>query len=98
MFPFFYPARKEPGFSIGWDNANQMNDFQLRKSKNKEVTGKITTQAIIGGQQMVPQRSPYQQPGTNYYEPQAKDCTPFSIQTNKSCTRTLTSPTKSYRR
>lgn len=56
MFHSFYPARREPEFSIGWSNANQLNDFQMRKSKNKEVTGKITTQAIIQGGDLYPQR------------------------------------------
>lgn len=65
MFVIAYPARKDPSFSIGWDSHNQLNDFQLRKAKNKEVTGKITTQAIIQSQD-IPQR--------NVYEPQMNDC------------------------
>jgi hypothetical protein len=70
MFPSSYPARREPEFSIGWSNSNQLNDFQMRKSKNKEVTGKITTQAIIQGQDFYPQRLPAYDPAPT------RNCTP----------------------
>lgn len=79
-----YPARKDQALSLGWDNQPQLNHFQLKQHKNKEVTAKITTQTIIQGQQdLIPQRTPY--------DLQQKDCTPFSIQINASSMRTPTS-------
>lgn len=75
-----------------------MNDFQLRKSKNKEVTGKITTQAIINQQQILPQRNPYQHPGNHQYEPQANDCIDSPIQTSKFSMRIQTSLARSWKK
>lgn len=66
-----------------------MNDYQMRKSKNKEITGKITTQTIIQQQEMIPQRAPYDAPRTPY-ELQAKDCTQFATQMRKYSMITLT--------
>lgn len=80
MFALLYQARREPEFSIGWSNNNQMNDYQLRKSKNKEVTGKITTQSIIQGQDVsYPQR---QQQQLQAYDPTPKDCIFHAIKIN----------------
>jgi hypothetical protein len=94
MFACCYEARREAEFTIGWSNANQLNDYQMRKSKNKEVTGKITTAAIIQGQGL-----PYpirQMPPA--YDPPARDsrdCNPTDIQTPLPHTRTF--PRKSWR-
>ena len=35
MCLYSYPAKKEPSFALGWDGNNQLNDFQMKKSKNK---------------------------------------------------------------
>jgi len=52
-----------------------MNDFQMRKSKNREVTGKVTTQNIISSADVTPQqRAP---------ELQAQDSTPYFIKSKK---------------
>lgn len=93
MFACCYEARREAEFSIGWNNANQLNDYQMRKSKNKEVTGKITTAAIIQGQGL-----PYHRQMPPAYDPPARDsrdCTPTDIQTPLPPTKT--SPRKSWR-
>lgn len=50
MCSFFHSARREQEFAIGWEATPMLNDYQLRKTKNKEVTGKITTNSIISGQ------------------------------------------------
>jgi hypothetical protein len=87
MFACFYEARRENEFSIGWSNSNQLNEFQLRKSKNKEVTGKITTQAIIQGQDL---SYPLRQ--INAYDPPSRDqrdCTSLSIQMPRPPTKTF---------
>jgi hypothetical protein len=87
MFACCYEARREAEFSIGWSNSNQLNDYQMRKSKNKEVTGKITTSAIIQGQSAAyPQR---QMPPA--YDPPARDsrdCTLHDTQMRLPPTRT----------
>ena len=57
----------------------------MRKSKNKEVTGKITTQAIIQGQDLnYPQRQ------LQAYDPSPKDCKAPFIKINASSMRTPT--------
>ena len=93
MFSSFYPARRDAEFSIGWSNNNQLNEYQMRKSKNKEVTGKITTQAIIQGQDVnYPQRQ------LQAYDPSPKDCTTLTIKINASFMRTPTSRRRNSRR
>ena len=53
------PYRRGDEFSLNWEQANQMSNYQMRKSKNREVTGKITTQAIIQNQEL-PRQAPSQ--------------------------------------
>ena len=89
MLTSVYAARNNPSFQIGWDPNSQMNDYQLRKSKNKEVTGKITTQNIIQGQEVHQERS--------YQGPTPKDCNWFPIQTRRYSMKTLTSPKKNWK-
>ncbi len=88
MFNCSYEARREAEFTIGWSNHNQLNDYQMRKSKNKEVTGKITTSAIIQGQNApYPQR---QMPPS--YDPpsrDSRDCTLYDTQMPLPPMRTL---------
>jgi hypothetical protein len=93
MFTSFYQARRDAEFSIGWSNNNQLNDFQMRKSKNKEVTGKITTQSIIQGQDLA-----YPQRQLQAYDPTPKDCTPHVIQISAFSMRIPICPRKSWRR
>lgn len=95
MFACCYEARREAEFTIGWNNANQLNDYQMRKSKNKEVTGKITTAAIIQGQGLP--YSHHRQVPSAYDLParDSRDCTPIDIQTPLPPMRTF--PKKSLR-
>lgn len=41
MFHIIYSAR-HPALSLGWDQSEQLNSYQLRKKQGKEITGKIT--------------------------------------------------------
>ena len=54
-----------------------MNDFQMRKSKNREVTGKVTTQNIINQHDVVSQHRPSQR--QQMQQMQAQDSTPSFI-------------------
>jgi hypothetical protein len=38
----FYLARREPSFSLNWDQPHQLNSYQKKKGLDQEVTGKIT--------------------------------------------------------
>jgi hypothetical protein len=42
MFILIYLARRESEFTLGWSDTNQLNAVQARKTKNNEITGKVT--------------------------------------------------------
>jgi hypothetical protein len=49
MFLSSYLARRESEFTLGWGTpttTNQLNHIQMRKSKNFEVTGKVTQHTV----------------------------------------------------
>jgi len=82
MFSLINQDRRGDEFSLNWEQANQMSNYQMRKSKNREVTGKITTQAIIQNQEL-PRQPPSQ-----------KDCNHIATQTNASSMKIPISPMK----
>lgn len=47
MFHIIYSAR-QPALSLGWDQSQQFNSYQLRKKQGKEITGKVTSHQLQG--------------------------------------------------
>lgn len=86
MFALVYEDRRGDEFSLNWEQANQMSNYQMRKSKNREVTGKITTQAIIQNQEL-PRQAPTQ-----------KDCNHIATQTKESSMKTPISPMRNLKK
>jgi hypothetical protein len=76
MFANVYEDRRGDEFSLNWEQTNQMSNYQMRKSKNREITGKITTQAIIQNREL-PRQPPTQ-----------KDCKLIATQMNASSMKT----------
>lgn len=63
----FYSARKSD-FTLGWDNnANTLNDYQMRKKKNNDVVGKITEKQFEIPKP--PQKYNYSSEVNNYDDP-----------------------------
>jgi len=62
---------------LGWDNVNQKNQVQVKKSNYQDIAGKIGTQNVNSqnSQQVLKPVNPGQYSNQNYEDPRLLECT-----------------------